>query len=752
MVPAPYFRKAFSLKGVPEKAVLSATALGVYEAEINGQKVSDDVFAPGWTEYRKRVQYQSCEVTHLLRKGDNVLGGILGDGWYCGYVGWRTRQVYGDKPALLMQLAVTFSDGSEVTIDSDSSWKTATGPILESDFLMGEAYDARLELEGWSSPGYIETNWESVVNVVVDESLLIVPRVGPPVRRIAELTPVAVRVNEGGILNSRIYDFGQNFTGRVRISIRSEKGTTVRLRYAEILGPDGGIYTENLRKARATDYYTCKGTSQEQWEPRFTFHGFRYVEITGLCIGDDVELVGIVLHSDIKQTGTFQCSSALLNQLQSNILWGQKSNFLEVPMDCPQRDERLGWTGDAQVFIKTAAFNMDVREFFRKWLQDGRDAQGERGNVPCVWPQLFEHAKEDSPDYDGGPAWSDAMVICPWVVYLCYGDLSILSEHYGAMERFMEFLNKYCCRDLIRSHPDVLVWRGFGDWLALDGSDQVEGGTPKDLIGTAFYAYDARIMSQAAGALGFEGDAHKYRSLYKEIKAAFQRQYVNSDGTIVSGTQTAYSLALHFGLVEDALRAAVAQRLITHIEQQDYHLATGFVGTPYLLHVLEATGHLDAAYKLLEQETFPSWIFPVKNGATTIWERWDGWSADKGLQNKAMNSFNHYAYGAVGEWMYSSVAGLDLDPLVPGYQHIVFRPQPGGTLTWAEATLDTPYGLAGIKWSLEDERLIVRLQIPPHCHGTFQVPSGYMAKVEKMGSGIHHIVANKLNNRVLSSV
>lgn len=726
--PSPFLRKFFKIGQPVKSATLTATALGLYDCEINGQRVGDEVFAPGWTNYHRRVPFQSFDVTEWLVQGDNVMGAILGDGWYCGFVGWGNRQYYGESPAFMASLEIVFQDGSQASFVTDTSWKTATGPILESDMMMGEVYDARRELDGWSAPSYDDSGWQSVTLVSPDPLPELNLRLGPPVRHMGEILPISFDAQRG------IYDLGQNFAGRVRIKVRAERGTMVRLRFAEVLDK-GALYTENLREARATDYYICKGEGEEAWEPRFTFHGFRYVEVTGLPKDNKAEVVGIVLHSDMAPTGSFQCSSDLLNQLQHNIQWGQESNFLEVPTDCPQRNERLGWTGDAQVFCRTASFNMDVEGFFHKWMRDMRDSQTAEGGIPYVIPAVTINP-------DGGPAWADAAIICPWTVYLAYGNRTILDENYEAMGRFMDFIASQRCVGKIRSHPDADYWRGFGDWLAMDGGGR-DGATPIDLIGTAYYAYDAAIMAQVATVLGHNDHAQRYGALRSEIVDAFQRRYVTSDGLVFPGTQTAYVLALHFDLLPSNLREAAARELVRDIEKRGTHLSTGFVGTPYLLQALEDAGHIDVAFRLLEQETFPSWLFPVKNGATTIWERWDGWTPENGFQDKGMNSFNHYAYGAVGAWMYGTVAGLDLDPKEPGYRHITFRPHLGGSLTWAEASLQTRHGHASIRWEIQEDKLRVRFTVPAGCRGTFQPPVGFVGDISEHLEGNHEIVLLK---------
>ena len=733
--PAPYLRTIFTLPSgqAIRTAELTITALGLYEAEINGRRVGNLHFSPGWTDYTKRVQYQVFDVSRHLFPGENVLGAILGDGWYAGHLGHNDRQKYGDRPLLLARLDVTLSQGATRTILTDASWKTSIGPILESDIMMGESYDARRELGKWSSPSYDDQSWTPVFTYPATE-IALVPPPGPPVREIEEISPISIKRNPGFI-----FDFGQNFSGKARLTVEAPRGTTVRLDFGEMLNPDGTVYRENLRNARCSDFYTCKGGGRETWSPRFTFHGFRYVEVQGAEQATSLSLNGIVLHSDMKQTGHFSCSSQALNQLQHNILWGQKSNFLDIPTDCPQRDERVGWTGDAQVFIRTAAFNMDVRLFFHKWLRDIRDAQTPAGAIPVVVP----YAPGGPVPNDAGPAWSDATIICPWTIYLCYGDKQILEDHYESMRRYMDFLAGNLCKDHIRSHPEVDSWGGFGDWLALDGSASNEGNTPRDIIGTAYYAHDADLMSKIAKVLKRSDDEKRYGKLHGKIVSAFRGRFVTPEGLVASGTQTSYVLALKYGLLPDAVKARAVSELVRDIERRGFHLATGFVGTPHILDALEENGRLDVAYKLLEQETFPSWLFPVKHGATTIWERWDGWTPEKGFQDKNMNSFNHYAYGAVGAWMVRTVAGLDLDPENPGYRHILFRPRPGGNIASAQASLETAYGKTGIRWNITQDVMHIELLVPQGTHATLTLAPEYAVGQKRFGPGQHTIKLNR---------
>jgi len=750
-IPAPYLRKAFKLSGQIHAARLYVSALGLVECSINGQRVGDDVFVPGWTDYRQRVQYMVYDVTSLISEGQNVIGAILGDGWAVGHIGWEHRQQYYSRPRLLAQMEVKLADGRTITVASDRTWVHQFGPLLENDLLMGEAYDARLEMTGWDTPGYDDSRWLDV-EVSDETSCALVATNGPTVRRMVEIAPVSDPVDRGTTQGPRaILDLGQNMVGRVRLKGSAKAGTTVTLRYGEVLDADGSLYTANLRTARATDYYTFRGDGEETWEPRFTFHGFRYVELSGYPgpVTRDT-ITGIVLHSTMPCTGTFTCSEPLLNQLQHNIVWGQKGNFVDVPTDCPQRDERLGWTGDIQVFVRTAAYNMNVGGFMTRWLRDLVDAQKPNGSVPAVVPQVA--AIMD----DGGPAWADAAIICPWTMYLCYGDQHILEQHYPSMSRFMQFLVQ-SSPGLIRCAPEYEGWPGYGDWLSINAT------TPRDLIGTAFLAYDASLMAQIAAVLGKTRETTRYRRLYGEVKKAFAQRFLVGSaqsgtaarpsamrrsvdmldaisrgniqaadyGSIVSRvfntalftpSQTAYVLALQFGLLPEKLRPLAVAELVDDIERRDWHLSTGFVGAPHLPHVLSQNGRLDVAYALLLQKTWPSWLYAVTQGATTIWERWDGWTAERGFQDVGMNSFNHYAYGSIGAWMYVTIAGIDLDPLQPGYRHSILRPQPGGGLTHAEGKLQTPYGELVSKWSIEGGTFRWTVVVPPNATATAYLP------------------------------
>jgi alpha-L-rhamnosidase len=738
--PAPYLRKRISLRGRPAWARLYVSALGLHECWLNGKRVSADELAPGWTDYTKRVPYQVYDVGAALRAGENVLGAVLGDGWWCGRVGWRGRAAYGDRPWLLAQLEVRYADGATERWASDESWEGRFGPILENDLQAGEVYDARRELAGWCEPGKRDAaaGW-GAVTPRAEAGPEKCFRLGPPVRAFEELKPVAAPKRfKGWPTPAWVFDFGQNLVGRVRLRVRGAAGTVVRLRHAEALQPDGRVYTENLRSAAQADVYVLRGAPEgESWEPRFTFHGFRYVELTGLGEGVDAgTCTAVVLHSEAPRTGEFACSEPLLNQLWRNIDWGQRGNFVEIPTDCPQRDERLGWTGDAQVFVRTAAWNRDVAAFFHKWARDLADTQREDGRVSSVAPDPRGLIEDD-----GGPAWADAVVMCPWAIHERYGDTAILENEYATMARFVEFLEKGPkTRGLIRVHPDIEGWAAYGDWLALDGSGKTEGGTPKDLIGTAFFAHVAGLMAKIAARLGKARDAARYARLEARVRRAFQRRYVTPDGLVAGQTQTSYVLALQFDLLPEALRPKAAAELVRDIRKRGDKLATGFVGTSYLPFVLTETGHLDVAYRLLFQKAWPSWLYAVTQGATTIWERWDGWTAEKGFQDKGMNSFNHYAYGAIGDWMTQVVAGVAPDPEGPGYKRIRLRPRPPKEgLEHASAALETRHGRVASAWRKSGRGgagLVWEVEVPANTRATAWVPAAKGARVTEGGVAV----------------
>ncbi len=699
MSPSPFFRKAFRAEKPVRRARLYATALGVYEPHLNGRRVGDAVLAPGWTDYSKRVPYQTYDVTGLIRQGENVLGAVLGDGWYSGYVGFGNRRnQYGPHPRLIAQLHVEYADGSGEMVATDGGWKAVTGPIRQADLQMGESYDARAEMPGWDAPGFADAQWQAVT---VEErgAVPLVAQNCEPVLVTEELKPRAITEPTPGVY---IFDLGQNMVGWVRLKVRGAAGTEVRLRFAEMLNPDGTLYTTNLRGAKQADTYLLNGEGDEVWEPRFTFHGFRYVEVTGYPGKPTLDAItGRVAHSATPLAGRMETSSPLVNQLLQNIDWGQRGNFLSIPTDCPQRDERLGWTGDAQIFVRTSTYNRDVGAFFTKWLQDLEDAQSPAGAFPDVAPR-------QSYVGEGTAAWGDAGVICPWTIYERYGDTRILEQRYDSMCRWISYLQANSTA-LLR--PET----GSGDWLSIPAD------TPRDVLATAYFARSTQLLARTARVLGKGDDARKYEALWGEIKTAFNKAYVAPDGRVKGNTQTCYVLALHFDLLPQDKRAAAARYLAEDIEAKGGHLSTGFVGVGYLCPVLTETGYVDLAYRLLLNETFPSWGYSIKHGATTIWERWDGWTEEKGFQDPGMNSFNHYSLGSVGEWLYSTVAGIDTDPEQPGYKHSHIHPRPGGKLTHVKATYESIHGPIATDWGLENDRFTLNVTVPANTTATVHV-------------------------------
>jgi len=729
--PAPMLRRTFKLRGVVDRARAYVTSHGLYELHLNGRRVGDQVFTPGWTSYNKRLQYQTYDVTPFLQAGDNAVGVMFGNGWYRGNLAWEGRRnLYGNHLALLCQIQVRYKDGREETIGSDDGWKSATGPLLMSEIYHGETYDARLEQAGWTAPGFDDAKWSGVKVAAHRKDDLIAPA-GPPVRRIEELKPVKIFKTPGG---DTVADLGQNLVGWVRLKVEGPAGTTVTLRHAEVLDKEGNFYTANLRKAKATLQYTLKGGGPETYEPHFTFFGFRYVAVAGFPGELTPEaLTGVVVHSDMARASTFESSKPLVNQLHHNILWGQKGNFLDVPTDCPQRDERLGWTGDAQAFSRTAGFNMDVAAFFTKWLRDVAADQFESGSVPHVVPNVLPAFAGREPG--GAAGWADVATIIPWNMYLIYGDKRILETQYDSMAKWVGY-------EKTRAGDDY-IWDGdfhFGDWLAfasagMAANDYPGATTGKDFIATAFFAHSTDLLRRAAAVLGKADDAARYAEQLAKIKAAFLKEFVTAGGRVGEGTQTAYALALEFDLLPEEMRAGAAKRLAEEVRTRK-HLTTGFLGTPYLCHVLARYGYLDEAYLLLNREEYPSWLYPVKQGATTIWERWDGQKPDGSFQTTEMNSFNHYAYGAIGDWMYRVMAGLEIDENAPGYKHVRIQPRPGGGFTSVKASHETPYGKVASGWTLQDGKFELAVVVPANTKATVRLPSAKLEGVTESGRAL----------------
>ena len=711
--PSPFLRKDITIPAGVTSARAYVSAKGLYEFYVDGKKVGTAWLAPGWTDYRKRVQYQTFDLSATLKPGPHVLGLVLGDGWYCGHVGLTGGNNYGKKPWGLVQLSLSGKDDNVTTIGSDSSWKGATGPIVSDDLLMGETYDARKEIASWAGPGAAAGAWGPVETAPLGDELLVGQH-SPTIEVLDELKPIKITQPSA---NTYVFDLGQNMVGHARLRVHGPAGTTVKLRFAEMLNPDGTVYTTNLRGAKATDYYTLKGTGEEVCEPRFTFHGFRYVEVTGYPgVPATNAVTGVVLGSANPKTGTFECSSKDINQLQHNIFWGQRGNYVSIPTDCPQRDERLGWMGDAQIFARTACFNNDVEPFLTKWTQDVVDAQSAEGGFADVSPRMGDQS-------DGAPAWGDAGVLVPWTVYQCYGDLALLRARYPAMKAWIGYIDSV--------NPDHL-WinrsnNNFGDWL------NVQDDTPRDVLATAYFAHSTDVVRRAAEALGETADAEHYRQLFDQIRAAYQQSFVDPDGKIKGDSQTDYVMALNFDLLPDSLRANAANRLVDHIvKDRKTHLSTGFVGSGMLNPTLTKAGQTELAYKLLQTDTYPSWLYSIRQGATTIWERWDGWTKDKGFQDPGMNSFNHYSFGAVGQWMYSTVGGIDFDQ--PGYKHIVIHPIPGPGINWAKTSLDSIRGKIACDWKKTGRHFDMSVTIPGNTTADVLIPAAGADEVMVNGS------------------
>ena len=713
LVPVPYLRKAFAVTAPVKQAVFYAAALGLYEVHLNGKRVGDHVLTPDWTDYRQRVRYQAYDVTSMLKPGNNAVGALLANGWFSGHIGNGGNEFFGKEPAFLAQLEITYMDGRLETLATDETWKSHASPILSSDFMLGEDYDARLAIKGWDQAGLDDRQWLSVKTR--DESARkLESQVMEPVREIVELKPKTIKEVAPG---RWVYDLGQNMVGVVRLKVSAPAGTKVTLRHAEMLNPDGTLYTTNLRGAPSVDHYTCQGGSSEVWQPRFTFHGFRYVELSGLTKKPDKSAVtGIVIASDTTKTGQFACSDPRLNQLQSNIQWGQRGNYIRVPTDCPQRDERLGWMGDAEVFIRTATYNADVAAFFTKWLVDVDDGQSPAGSFSDVNPNTMGAT--------GVPAWGDAGVICPWTIYEVYGDKRILEQHLPAMKKWVDYLHQHS-NGLIR---DKDRGNDYGDWLSIGAN------TPKDLIGTAFFAYSTHLVAKSCRALGRMEEADNYEQLFADIQTAFNKRYVSADGRIEGNTQCGYAMALKFELLPEALRPKAAQYLAEDIKAKGNHLSTGFVGVSYLLPVLTQAGQADTAYDLLQQDTFPSWLFSVKHGATTIWERWDGWTPEKGFQDPGMNSFNHYSLGSCGEYLFGGIGGIR--PASPGYKTILIQPVIRDGLSWAQTSYNSIHGPITTAWKRAGNRLTLTVTVPVNTTATVTLPTSDAASVTESGHSL----------------
>ncbi|MER7485842.1 family 78 glycoside hydrolase catalytic domain [Streptomyces sp. NPDC126497] len=718
-------RKDFRLERPVTRARLYVTAHGLYEVEINGHRVGDEILAPGWTVYPHRLRYRTHDVTGQLTTGANTIGAWLGDGWYRGKYGFDggTRNIYGTDQSLIAQLEVTYDDGTTTVVATDGSWTAAPGPILTSGLYEGETFDARLDDPRWATPQASDAGWTPVRTGIRDPATLVAP-LGPPVRCTQEITPVTVtRTGDG----RHLLDFGQNLVGRLRVTVDGPEGAEITIRHAEVL-QDGELATGPLREAYATDTLILSGGGPLTWEPRFTLHGFRYAEVTGWPGELTPEAVTArVHHTDMRRTGWFECSDPMVNRLHENVVWSMRGNFVDLPTDCPQRDERLGWTGDIQVFAPTASYLYDCAGMLDSWLTDVGLEQLPDGTIPWYVP-VIPGEPMWTPIHPGA-AWGDVATLTPWTLYQRFGDLGLLRRHYPMARAWVDLVERL-------AGPSRLWDTGFqlGDWLdpAAPPDDPAAGRTDRYLVATAYFAYSARHLALIAAELANSADATRYAALADEVADAFRRRYVLPSGRMTSDSATAYAIALAFGLLTPQQRQAAGDRLAQLIAEDDARIATGFVGTPLICDALTGTGHLDVAYRLLLQTECPSWLYPVAMGATTIWERWDSMRPDGTLNPGGMTSFNHYALGAVADWLHRVVGGITAT--APGYRSIAFRPRPGGGITWARTRHDTPYGTASLSWELRATGLTARITVPEGCTAIAELPG--CAPVD-LGPGEH---------------
>lgn len=705
-----YLRKGFELSSQVVSARLFITAKGVFDVAINGKDVSNDVMPPGWTPYKKRIETITYDVTNLIGSGKNTIAFTLAAGWYSGRLGWeKSFWTNTESPKILCQLELIMKDGSKEIIISDKSWKgTTNGPIRTSEIYDGETYDANLEMPNWTSNIFDDKSWATVNEYEVDDSIKLEPKRHSNVKPKMELVTKEILKTGEGV----IFDLRQNMVGVPVVKVPMKLGDTLKIRFAEMLSPDGSFYTKNYRSAQSTDYYIAAKDGVIEWSPKFTFHGFRFVELSGFdTTHEPIKdwVTGVVQYSDFEQNGTFTSSNEKLNQLQSNIVWGLRGNFFDIPTDCPQRDERLGWTGDAQVFGPTSIFNADVHSFWASWLQSVRESQYENGGIPFVVPDVLNNGRVSS-------GWGDVSVIIPWKIYYRTGDKTILEENYDMMKKWVQHHQE-------TSENYISHMNSFADWLQpFPENGRNKGDTNHDLIGTAFFAHTAKLTAQTAEVLGRFDDQVNYETLYKKVAQAFENKFFNN-GEVkdVSATQTSYLLALTFDLLSEENKENAKKHLLEKIAEADNHLRTGFLGTPLLSQVLDDMGEIDLMYKLLFNETYPSWFYSINQGATTIWERWNSYSKTEGYNPQSMNSLNHYAYGAIGEWMYERIGGIA--PLEAGYKSIRISPIAGGPLTSASASLNTAYGEVLSSWEIKNDSFLLNVTIPPNTSAKIEIPA-----------------------------
>lgn len=717
-LPATMVRKTFAVNRQVKRALAYASALGLYELRLNGQKVGEDLLSPEWTSYRKRVQYQVYDVTRAMRIGANAVGAYLGEGWFAGRLMAVGPFPYGTNPRFLLQLELEFADGEKQTLVTDETWQcTTAGPILAAGIYDGETYDARREQTRWDSADYATAGWEPVNCSALDGRKLVWQR-NEPIRVMQELTPVRLTEPKPGVF---VFDLGQNMVGWCRLEAQGKGGQTVTLRHAEMLNEDGTLYTANLRGAPQVDHYTPAADGRFLYEPRFTYHGFRFVEVTGLAEAPtSTAVIGRVFHSSAPLVSRFECSDESLNHLMRNILWTQRANLMSSPNDCPQRDERFGWMGDIQSFAQTACFNMDMAAFFTKFAQDVRDDQAEDGRFSDFAP----HPGDPNKSFSGAPAWADAGVLVPWRAFQNYADRQLLADQFPAAKRWVEYVRT--------NNPDLVWTKGRnndyndwlnGDWVKQSGWPAKGGSVPNELFATAFFAHSTELVSKMADLIGKPDEAREYRELHQRIKAVFNQRFVKEDGRLAGETQGGYALALNFGLLPEELRPKAAELLVENIAQYQNHLSTGIQTTHRAMLELARNGYTDTGWQLLTNRTFPSWLYMLDNGATTIWERWDGYVKGRGFQDAGMNSFNHWAFGAVGEWMWRYIVGLNPDDAHPGWSRFSVAPRPGGGVTWARGEYESMHGRIAVNWRIEQDKFHMSLTVPPNTSAKVFLPA-----------------------------
>lgn len=737
--PCVIMRRVFELEDEIEFAKIYVSSKGLYELRLNGKKVGEDFFSPGFTDYNYKLQYQSYDVTTSLKKGGNALAIIVGDGWYKGYINWDcVRNFYGNKREAIIELHVKYKNGKIQKILSDEKFKWTFSPIEFSEIYHGEKYDANKYLKHYDEYDFDDSAFLPV-QICENDKRILTSEQSESVKVVKILKPVKIIRTPS---NETVVDMGQVMVGNVRVTVSGKKGDRVLLKHGEMLDKDGNFYCENIAPSRQETEYILSGEGTEIYLPRFTYQCFRYVKILdfpGEPTVDNFE--GVVLSSFVEEEGTFSCSDSMLTKLHQNIIWSQRGNFIDIPIAGPQRTERLGWTGDAQIFIKTACYNMNAKMFFEKWLDDLKLDQFPNGAVPWVVPNVLQAPEYECLDffdtdeeYPTSAAWGDAALIVPWVLYMNYGDVDILANQYSSMKRYVEYMKN--------SGNDPYVFDyGFhyGDWFALDAKEgSFVGATPKPFIATAFYAYSTSLLIKTAKVLGKEDDVVCYEELLGHIKARFNEIYVKNAHITVK-TQTACVLALYFNLVPQEIRAIIARDLYNYLEERDFHISTGFVGTGFICDVLSENGYPEIAYKLLLNKDCPSWLYQISKGATTIWEHWDGYKPDGSFWEPWMNSFNHYAYGCIGDFMYRNIGGIRIDENEPGYKHFYIEPKLGGGITWAEVSHMTVHGKIYVKWQMENEMMKFKIQVPVNTCATVTFPVKEENQKHLEGQSVMHL-------------